>query len=173
MRQTFLQDAICIHLCPTPLPLSSFCIFCFINFEFLAFCFAFYVSNLAIPMYASSFTTPSLFLMVHFAFFLNSSPSIWFSNYECRLILLENESVRACADLCVSLCLCLSICVFMCVCVRGLGGSGQVIHPSTSPCAWWRIWGMLNVALQPLSPHFCMLLHSITFQSSCVQPFLA
>ena len=32
---------------------------------------------------------------------------------------------------------------------------------------------MLNVALQPLSPHFCMLLHSITFQSSCVQPFLA
>ena len=85
----------------------------------------------------------------------------------------EWVSACLCLSVCASLCLCLSICVFMCVCVRGLGGSGQVIHPSTSPCAWWRIWGMLNVALQPLSPHFCMLLHSITFQSSCVQPFLA
>ena len=86
-----------------------------IDLKFLWFCICFAFCNLAFPMYASSFTTPSLFLMVHFAFFLILSLSMWFSNYECRLILLENESVRACAYLCVCLCVCVCLFVYLCV----------------------------------------------------------
>ena len=146
-----------------PLLRSHLFAFFYINFEFLAFCFAF--CNILTISYGA------------FCIFYKLVSFNVVFNYECRLILRmrlwEWVSAFLCFFVCVSLCLCLSICVFMCVCVRGLGGSGQVIHPSTSPCAWWRIWGMLNVALQPLSPHFCMLLHSITFQSSCLQPFLA
>ena len=127
MRQTFLQDAICIHLCPTPPPLSSVCIFCYISIlNFLHFVLH---STLAIWQFPCmpllSQHPPHLICRIlQRVSISNMSLSMWCINYDCRSIFFR---------LCV--CLFLSICVFMCIFVRGLGGSGQVIHPSTSPCA--------------------------------------